>query len=197
MHCLSPCFGVELPNTARVSMGFTLLGFFWWGSCAQTNNLWSTPPIQKSTIEQPLTESPSMLKVSDTWQKWDGTSKVCLHYTSHKTVYKHDIRWRQMHRPTHASKMPGGLISADSAKLWYHHGSWFCVACVPHLNRSGWSWLPWDMLSVVSDVAIPDGTELAGSLSTGGLGAGILLCSTPATGMSSPAYSKLGLMGSK
>ena len=29
-------------------------------------------------------ESPSMLKVSGAWQKWEGTSKMCLHYTSHE-----------------------------------------------------------------------------------------------------------------
>ena len=27
---------------------------------------------------------PLNAKVSDAWQKWDGTSKVCLHYTSHE-----------------------------------------------------------------------------------------------------------------
>ena len=32
-------------------------------------------------------EFPSMLKVSGAGQKWDGTSKVCLHYTSHKNVH--------------------------------------------------------------------------------------------------------------
>ena len=66
-------------------MGFTLLGFFSGGTAALgPNNLWSNPPIQKSTIDMTLTESPSMLKVSDAWQKWDGTSQVCLHYTSNE-----------------------------------------------------------------------------------------------------------------
>ena len=30
-------------------------------------------------------ESPSMLKMSGAGPKWDGTSKVHLHYTSHKS----------------------------------------------------------------------------------------------------------------
>ena len=47
-------------------------------------NLWSSSPIEKSTIETTLMESPSMLNVSGAWQKWDGTSKVYLHYTSHE-----------------------------------------------------------------------------------------------------------------
>ena len=80
-----------------------------------------------------------MLKASGAGQKWDGTSKVFLHYTSHKMVYKHDIRGRQMHRPTQASRILGGLISADSKKLWYHHGSWFHIVHVSCLTGAGWS----------------------------------------------------------
>ena len=47
------------------------------------------------------------------------------------------------------------------------------------------------------NVPIPDGSEAVGSLSIGGPGAEVLICSTPATGVSSVACSKLELMGSK
>ena len=48
-----------------------LLSWFLSGGAAvpRPNNLWSTLPIQKSTIEMTLMESPSMLKVSGAWQK--------------------------------------------------------------------------------------------------------------------------------
>ena len=87
---------------------------------------------------------------------------------SMKMVYKHDIKWQQMHRPTHASRMPGRLISAGSAKLQCCHRSWFCVAHVLPLSGAGWSWLPWDMLPVMSNMAIPNGSKSVGSLSTDG-----------------------------
>ena len=95
-----------------------------------------------------------------------------------KMVYRHDIKWRQMHRPTHTSRMLGMLVSANSAKLQYLHGNWFNVACVPHLSGAGWSGLPWDMSPIVSDVAIPDSSEAVGSLSTDGTGAEVLDCLT-------------------
>ena len=65
------------------------------------------------------------------------------------------------------------------------------------LSGAGWSGLPLDVLPVVSDVAIPDGSESACSLSTDGSGAEVLVCSTPAIYASSSACSKLGLMGNK
>ena len=115
------------------------LGFFLVRQLHSDQIIFGPLPHPKSTIEMTLMESPSMLKVSDAWQKWDGTSKVCLYYTSHKMVYKHDIKWRQMHRPTQASRMLGRLVSANSVKFWYHHGGWFHVVCVLHLSGAGWS----------------------------------------------------------
>ena len=57
-------------------MGVTLLVFFSGGAAElRPNNLWSTPPIGGIPLNA---------KVSGAWQKWGGTSKVCLHYTSHK-----------------------------------------------------------------------------------------------------------------
>ena len=49
----------------------------------------------------------------------------------------------------------------------------------------------------MSDMAILDSSELAGLLSTGGVGVEVLVCSTPATGVSSPACFWFGMMGSK
>ena len=81
-------------------------GFFSSGAAVlRANNLWSTPP-PKIHHRDYIDGIPLNAKMSGAWQKWDGTSKVCLHYTSHKMVYRHDIRWRQMHRPTHASRTP-------------------------------------------------------------------------------------------
>ena len=147
-------------------MGITPFGFFsLWAVVLRPNNLWSTPSIQKSTIDTTLMEFPSMLK----WvvPSRHGMEQVKCVYTIFpmKMVHRHDMKWRQIHRPIHTSQMPGGLVSANNAKFWYLHGSWFWVACVPCLSGAGWSGLPWDMLPVVSDVAIPDGSASASSLS--------------------------------
>ena len=50
---------------AYYSLGFFLVK----AAVLRPNNLWSTPPIQKSTIGTMLMESLSMLKVSGAWQK--------------------------------------------------------------------------------------------------------------------------------
>ena len=109
-----------------------------------------------------------------------------------KMVYRHDIKWKQIYRPTHTSRMLGRLVSANNTKFWYLHGCCFHVAHVSCLSGAGWSRLPWDVLPVVSDVAIPDGSESADSLSTDETGAEVLVCSTPAMGASSMACYKLG-----
>ena len=102
--------GVELPYIPRVSMGVTLLVFSGGTAAHRPNNLWSSPPIQKSTIETTLKEFPSMVK-------WvvpgrNGVVQVKWVYTilPMKMVYRHDIKWRQIHRPTHASQMPDRLV---------------------------------------------------------------------------------------
>ena len=164
-------FWVGLLHTPRVSMGVTLLDFFFgWAAALRPNILWSTAPIQKSTIETTLMGFPSMLK----WvvPSRHGMEQVKCVYTilPMKTVYRHDIKCRQIYRPTNTSQMPGRLVSASNAKFWYLHGSWFQVVCVPHLSGTCWSRLPWDVL-LVSDVAIPEGSASAGSLSTDGTGA--------------------------
>ena len=142
----SACYlvlGVGLPHTPRVSMGVTLMVyFFWWGSCTWDQITFGPLPHPKIHNRDYTDGIPLNAKVSGAWQKWDGASKVCLHYTSHKMVYRHDIKWRQMYRSTHTSRMLGGLVSANSAKLQYLHGSWFCVAHVLHLSRAGQSGLP-------------------------------------------------------
>ena len=63
-------------------------------------------------------------------------------------VYGHDMKCRQICRPTQASRMLGRLVSANNAKFWYIHGSWFHVACVPCLSGAVWSGLPCDVLPV-------------------------------------------------
>ena len=125
---------VELQHTFRVSMGVTLLVSFSGGAAAlRPNYLCSPPPIQKSTIEIALREFPSMLK-------WvvpgrNGMVQIKCVYTIFpmKMVYRHDIKWRQIHRPTHAS----GMLS----RLFFH-GNWFHIAHVLHLSGAGWSGLP-------------------------------------------------------
>ena len=191
-------FWVRLLHIPRVSMGVTLFGFFSVGAVVLgPNNLWSTPPIQKSTTETTLMEFSSMLK----WvvPSRHGMEQVKCVYTilPRKIVYRHDIKCRQIHRPMHASQMLGGLGSSSNAKFWYLHGSQFWVVCVPHLSEAGWSGPPWDVLPTVSDVAIADSSTSGGSLSTGGAGAEVLVCSTPAMGASLSFCSKLELIGNK
>ena len=100
-------------------------------------------------------------------------------------VYRENITWRQIHRPTNVSQIPGGLVSASKPKFQYLHGSQFWIVCLPQLSGAGWS--PWDVLPAVLDMIIPEGSASAGSLSTGGTGVEAFVCSTPTTHVSHPA----------
>ena len=98
--CLSPCFLGGGYYTLPKSLWGSLSGIFSGGAAVlRSNNLWSTP-TQKSTIETTLTEFHSMLK----WvvPSRHGMEQVKCVYTKcpMETVYRHDIKWRQMHRTT-------------------------------------------------------------------------------------------------
>ena len=137
--CLSPSFlGGVAAHSQGLYGGYPCWIFFSGGAVAlQPNNLWSTPPIQKSTIETTLREFPSMPK----WVvlSWHGVEKVeCVHTVlSQKMVYRQDMPWKQIHRPTNVSKMLDRLVSVSKLKFWYLHGSWFWVVCVLHLSGAG------------------------------------------------------------
>ena len=47
-------------------------------------------------------------------------------------LYKHDIRWRQMHRPTHASRMPAGwyLLIVENCSTIMEVGSMLHMCCI-------------------------------------------------------------------
>ena len=99
-----------------------------------------------------LVESPSMLKVSDAWQKWDGTSKVCMcachvwcdHprqlYISRLTVYRWCGGWGScLLNPCHWCVIPGLLlVGTDGMQVvsmqglaapllipWAYHMDWY------------------------------------------------------------------------
>ena len=161
--CLSHCFLVGAAAHSQSLYWVYSFGFFSGGAVVLgPNNLWSTSPIQKSTIETTLREVPSM-------PKWvvlsrQGVEQVeCVHTVlTQKMVYKQDSICRQIHRPTNASQMPDGLVSASKPKFWYLHRTQFQVVHVLHLSGAGWSRLPWNMLPAAFDVTVPDGSAPAG-----------------------------------
>ena len=55
---------------------------------------------------------------------------------------------------------------------------------MPHLSEAGQSGLPWHVLPTVLGVTIPDDPASAGTLSTGGAGAGEVAFPTQAMGLS-------------
>ena len=44
-----------------------------------------------------------------------------------KTVCRHDKMYRQLHMPTHKSKVLGGVSFCHAATFWYLSGSWFLI----------------------------------------------------------------------
>ena len=117
------------------------------------NILWSTPPIQKSTIESTLVVSPPMPEIICVWQTFD------VRLT--KTVYKHERMCRQMHRATQRCKALGRVSFCHAAKFWYLHESWFLVFLVLWLSGAGASLLAWCPSSTESGLV-----DLVGSGST-------------------------------
>ena len=191
--------------------------FSGWGCCTLPGFLWELlfldffvgqlclgqrvfgplPLSKKSTIETTLREFPSM-------PKWVVLSRHVMKYIEcihtvllQKMVYRQDMTWRQIHRPTNATQKLDRLVSASKLKFWYLHRSQFWVVHVPHLSGAGWSKLPWGVLPGALDMTDPDGPASAGSLSIGGTGAKVLVFSTPATGASFSSCSMLELMGTK
>ena len=76
-------------------------------------------------------------KMGGTWQSFDGDSRVCSHCTSPEMVYRKDMAWRPIHRPTNASQMLDGLVSASKLKFQCLHRSQFWVDCVLCLSEAG------------------------------------------------------------
>ena len=91
-----------------------------------------------------------MLKVSGARQKWDGTSKVYSHYISHEKAW---YTVEANAQTNHVSRMLDRLISANSAN-WGTTMEVVGDACVLCLSGAGGSWITWDMLLVISNVAV-------------------------------------------
>ena len=67
-----------------------------------------------------------------------------------KTVYRHNMMCRQMHRLTHISKVQGRMSFHHTAKFQYFNGSWFLIFLELHLSGVGMSssaWIPSSMES--------------------------------------------------
>ena len=125
--------GVGLPHNPRVSMGVTLLVFS--GGAAALRPITCGPlPHPKIHHRNYINGIPLNAKVSGAWQKWDGTSKVCLHYTFHKNGVQaqyqmethkqtnphiQDARWAGICQQCKIPVPPWKLVP--------------CVACVPHV----------------------------------------------------------------
>ena len=87
-------FRVALPRHSQDLHGELSFGFPGRAAVLRTNILWSTPPIQKSTIELTLMVSPSMPGIICVWQIWDGLHRVCLHCIPHENTVQawHDVK---------------------------------------------------------------------------------------------------------
>ena len=66
-------------------------------------------------------------------------------------VYRQSTICRQTQRPTFASRMQAGPVSASKPKFWYLHWSWFQVVLVLHLSGASQSGLPWGVLPPALD----------------------------------------------
>ena len=76
-------FRVVLPRHLQRLYGKLSFGFSSGTAAPRPNILWSTSPIQNSTIEVTLMASPSIAGIIFVWQIWDGSNRVCLHCIPH------------------------------------------------------------------------------------------------------------------
>ena len=127
-----------------------------WGSWACTKYPLVHSPIQKSTIESTSVVSPPMPRIICVWQTCAGSCRVLFTlYLSQKPVCSHDMMYRQMHRPTHQSKVPGRVSFCNTAKFQYLNGSWFLIFLELHLSGAGASSLAWSPSSMESVLGNP------------------------------------------
>ena len=130
-------FRVVLPRYSWGFYGELSFGFLGKADALRPNILWSTSPSQKSTIKSTSMVSPSMPKIIHVWQTCDGSNRVLHIVFPMKKLYRHDIMWRQMHRPIQISKAPGEMLFCHNAKFHYLHGGQCLIVLNLHLSRTG------------------------------------------------------------
>ena len=125
LQCTS-FLGLYWPGTHEASMGSCLLVFLVGQLCSDQISF-GPLPIQKSTIKSTLMVPPAMPELVCAWQTCDGLSRMfhIVHLT--KTVFRHDMMCRHMHRWIHISKVKGRVSFCHAAKFWYLNGSWFLI----------------------------------------------------------------------
>ena len=143
LQCLSPGFLDEVAaHSQGLYGGYSFWTFFLVGQLCLGQIISGPLPPSKNWPQRLHWRNSPQCQMSDAEQTCDGISRVYLHCNAPEMVYRQDKTWRQIHRPTNASQMLGGLISASKPKIWYLQGSWFWVFCVPCLSEAGWSGLP-------------------------------------------------------
>ena len=155
----------DIPSRHSLSIHEELTVCFVSGGAAVhgPNVLWSTPPIQKSTIETTWMESPSMLEIAYVWRIENVSSWVPLHCTFPKSIVQaYDKVQTSVETIPYIEGTRKGVI-CWSVKFQYFHGSWFLIVCVLHLSGTGWSWPAWDSSLVMSEVADPVSPSSTGS----------------------------------
>ena len=153
-------FGVVLPRHSQGLYGELFFGFPGGAAALRPNILWSTPPIQKSTLKSTLMVSPSVPKIVCVWQTCDGSSRLTSHCSPNENCVWHDMMCRQMHRSIHISKVLGRMVFCHTVKFWYFHWSWCFVFLELCLSGTGMSLLAWSPSSAESWLVDPVSPEL-------------------------------------
>ena len=94
-----------------------------WAAVLGPTILWSTPSIQKCTIETTLIESPSMPEIVYVYRSMMVQVECLQTLLFPKVLYRPTMRCRQVCRPSHISKTLGGVLFCCSTNFWYLHGS--------------------------------------------------------------------------
>ena len=120
-------------------MGSCPLVFPVWQLCSDQISFGPLPPMQNQPYSQHwwyLHQCQESFVSGRSQMAWIE----CL-YTGFpmKMLYRHDMMWKQIHRPTQISKALGKMLFCHNAKFQYLYGSWFLIVLELHLSGTGMS----------------------------------------------------------
>ena len=136
-------FGVLLPKHSWILYGELSFGFPGEAVVLRPNILWSTSPHSNVHHYSQHQWYPQQCHGSFVSGRLVMVQiECCSHCTSHKKC-RHNKMYRQMHRPTHKSKVPGWVSFCHAAKFQNLNGSWFIIFLELYFSGAGTSSLAW------------------------------------------------------